>query len=133
MDAPPPKKKLRQTRKHSSTMRTARLLTIVGCPWVRMPVSMGVCVPRNSSIRVRTADFINCRPRTADPETDTPLPQGQTDTCENISLSQTSFASGKNKRLLIKKFGFKVSPHKLNADCLKRKRQNHMNTSNFTK
>ena len=27
-------------------------------------------------------------------ETETPLPCGQTDTCENITLAQTSFAGG---------------------------------------
>ena len=65
-------------------MRTVRILTVVG-------VSGGMCVQGVVSGAVPWAPPTQRHP--PDPEADTPF--GQTDTCENITLPQTSFAGGK--------------------------------------
>ena len=54
---------------------------------------------------MRTARFSSSGEGVSDPPSldadlpwmQTPLPRGQTNTCENITLPQTAFAGGKNK------------------------------------
>ena len=72
----------RNTRKHSSRMRTARLLTTGVWGDVRGCAQECVSLP--------------------DPEADTPpIRCGQTDACINITLPQTSFADGNDISRLI--------------------------------
>ena len=77
---------LRASTKHSSRMRTARLLT-VGCVCFH-----GVCVFRGVS-RGGAHPLNQQAPQ--DPQADTPYPCGQPDTRENITLPQT-LKSGNN-------------------------------------
>ena len=61
---------------------------------------MCMCMSRGGAVSMRGVS-----PR--DPEAH--LRTEDQDADENVTLPQTSFAGGKNKHLLIKKFGFKAS------------------------
>ena len=75
----------RETRMHSSRMRTSRSLPYGGVSVGGGYLSGGLC-PGGGGLRQGN-----------------PLPpRGQTDTCKNITLPQTSFASGKNHRTVFK-------------------------------
>ena len=70
-----------QTRKHSTMMLTACSSTVIG-----------------GGLSVTETSWTETPPGQRPPwiETPPPLPRGQTNTCENITLSQISFAGGKN-------------------------------------
>ena len=85
------------TRKHSSRKRTARLLTTVegGVSRRGYVCSEGVCLGDASRGMSKVCVCPGGVHITPDPEADT-SPRGQTDTCKNITLPQTSFAGGNN-------------------------------------
>ena len=75
------------TRKHSSRVRTARLLTRRRIMLSRGggPVQEGGGYCQGRMLSITGSDIIT-----------PPAPRGQTDACENITLTQTSFTGGNN-------------------------------------